>query len=157
MTEHESVEAEARAEAQNYRPGWADSPHDRDYWEAEAFIDGYIAGASRQAPALDERALGDVIEEALHDAAMVETRGFPSGEPEEWVSEPMGLLVGTITKAILAAVGAPTAPATREAVAEEISGIVVGTGYYSTTIGIDAARESADALLARFEIRERTE
>ena len=36
----------------------------------------------------------------------------------------------------------------RTAIADEISGIVVGSGYESVTIGIDAALEAADALLA---------
>lgn len=33
-----------------------------------------------------------------------------------------------------------------EEIADEISGIQVGTGYYSTTIGIDAAKDAAAAL-----------
>jgi len=36
----------------------------------------------------------------------------------------------------------------RGAIADEISGIVVGQGYESTTIGISAALEAADALIA---------
>lgn len=35
----------------------------------------------------------------------------------------------------------------RDEIADEISGIQVGSGYYATNIGIDAAREAADALL----------
>lgn len=34
-----------------------------------------------------------------------------------------------------------------EEIADEISGIQVGSGYYSTTIGIDAAREAATAIM----------
>lgn len=41
----------------------------------------------------------------------------------------------------------------RSDIADEISGIQVGTGYESTTIGIDAALEAADAILGRFEVR----
>lgn len=36
----------------------------------------------------------------------------------------------------------------RMAIADEISGIAVGEGYYSQTIGINAALEAADAVLA---------
>lgn len=35
----------------------------------------------------------------------------------------------------------------RDELADEISGIVVGSGYYSTFIGIDAAQEAADAIM----------
>src|SRR5690606_21706700 len=35
----------------------------------------------------------------------------------------------------------------RDEIADEISGIVVGSGYYSTFIGIDAAQEAADAIM----------
>ena len=35
----------------------------------------------------------------------------------------------------------------RDEIADEISGITVGAGYYSTTIGIDAAQEAADAIM----------
>ena len=35
----------------------------------------------------------------------------------------------------------------RDEIADEISGITVGSGYYSTTIGIDAAQEAADAIM----------
>lgn len=45
--------------------------------------------------------------------------------------------------------------ATRSDIADEISGIQVGTGYESTTIGIDAALEAADAIRAAFEVRPR--
>jgi hypothetical protein len=37
-----------------------------------------------------------------------------------------------------------------EEIADEISGIQVGSGYYSTTIGIDAAQEAAAALMPLF-------
>ena len=33
-----------------------------------------------------------------------------------------------------------------EEIADEISGIQVGSGYYATTIGIDAAREAVEAI-----------
>ena len=36
----------------------------------------------------------------------------------------------------------------REDIADEISGVVVGYGYYSTQIGRNAALEAADAVLA---------
>ena len=36
----------------------------------------------------------------------------------------------------------------REEIADEISGVVVGSGYYSTQIGREAALEAADAILA---------
>lgn len=36
----------------------------------------------------------------------------------------------------------------RIALADEISGVAVGSGYESTTIGIDAAMEAADLILA---------
>lgn len=36
----------------------------------------------------------------------------------------------------------------RDEIADEIAGVVTGEGYYSMTIGVDAARESADLILA---------
>lgn len=41
----------------------------------------------------------------------------------------------------------------RGEIADEIAGVVTGEGYYSTTIGIDAARDAADLLLASPVIR----
>ena len=41
---------------------------------------------------------------------------------------------------------------TRYDIAEEISGVVVGGGYYSTQVGIDAALEIAEILISEFEI-----
>lgn len=38
----------------------------------------------------------------------------------------------------------------RMQIADEVSGIVVGSGYYSAPIGIDAALEVADAVLSLF-------
>lgn len=35
----------------------------------------------------------------------------------------------------------------RDEIADEIAGVVTGEGYYSTTIGIDAAQEAADAIM----------
>ena len=37
---------------------------------------------------------------------------------------------------------------TREEVVDELSGWPIGTGYYQTQVGIDEAREMADAVLA---------
>lgn len=42
-------------------------------------------------------------------------------------------------------------------IADEISDIVIGTGYYSTTIGINAALEAADALIAAGIVAEETD
>ncbi len=41
----------------------------------------------------------------------------------------------------------------RDEIADEIAGVVTGEGYYSMTIGIGAAREAADLLLASPVIR----
>lgn len=41
----------------------------------------------------------------------------------------------------------------RDEIADEIAGVVTGQGYYSMTIGIDAAREAADLILASPVIR----
>lgn len=43
----------------------------------------------------------------------------------------------------------------REEIAGEIAGIQVGTGYESTTIGITAALEAADAILTRYTVTEK--
>lgn len=45
----------------------------------------------------------------------------------------------------------------RMRIADEIAGIVVGEGYYSTTIGITAALEAADALIAAGVVAEEPE
>lgn len=42
----------------------------------------------------------------------------------------------------------PYTPSIRDLIADEISGIVVGHGYYSTSVGITASLEIADAILA---------
>lgn len=41
----------------------------------------------------------------------------------------------------------------RDEIADEISGVVTGEGYYSMTIGMHAAREAADLILASPVIR----
>lgn len=41
----------------------------------------------------------------------------------------------------------------RDEIADEISGVVTGEGYYSTAIGVDAAQEAADLILASPVIR----
>ena len=41
---------------------------------------------------------------------------------------------------------------TRYDIADEISGVVVGSGYYASTLGIDAALEIAEILMSEFEI-----
>ena len=41
---------------------------------------------------------------------------------------------------------------TRSDIADEISGVVVGSGYYSNPVGIDAALEIAEILMSEFEI-----
>ena len=41
---------------------------------------------------------------------------------------------------------------TRYDIADEISGVVVGSGYYSTQVGTDAALEIAEILMGEFEI-----
>jgi len=65
----------------------------------------------------------------------------------------------TAVRDLIVALSTPPADDVREAlrsdVAGEISGIQVGTGYESTTIGIYAALEAADAILAQFEVRPR--
>jgi hypothetical protein len=53
-----------------------------------------------------------------------------------------------VDAAYTAEVRASVQPPTREQIVDEVSGIVVGSGYYSMSIGIDAAREVADAVLA---------
>lgn len=46
---------------------------------------------------------------------------------------------------------------TRYDIADEISGVVVGNGYYASNIGIDAAWEIADILLNEFTITKKVD
>ena len=43
----------------------------------------------------------------------------------------------------------------RERIRDELAGWTIGSGYYSTMVGVDEAGEMADAVLAALGLRER--
>lgn len=68
----------------------------------------------------------------------------------ELPDEPMWSCIVIARTALEAALPFLRPVPSRNEIADEVSGIQVGSGYYATLIGRDAALEAADAVLALF-------
>lgn len=153
------IEQEARAEAEKRWPDFATDPHHAR--AVNLYVQGYIAGASRlaspdTAPDHAPYPVGTVARLLVDNPGGIESEWVAEmGADGHWCVGPDWVEDRADIVQVLAVISA--SPATRGAVADEISGIVVGSGYESVSIGITAALEAADALLAAFTITERAD